>query len=67
MKNFTDEMNKRAEEAVKDRVIRFGYRPENVIHQVLRDISPDECCHKTRIKDGGCPIGWICPYIKEKE
>ena len=25
----------------------------------------DGCCHKTRIKDGPCPIGWTCPYIVE--
>lgn len=28
-------------------------------------MSDDGCCHKTRIKDGPCPIGWKCPYIKD--
>lgn len=25
------------------------------------------CCHKTRLKGSGCPIGWKCPHIKEAE
>lgn len=27
----------------------------------------DGCCHKTRMKDSPCPIGWKCPYVKEGE
>lgn len=27
----------------------------------------DGCCHKTRMKDSPCPIGWKCPYIKAEE
>lgn len=34
---------------------------------LLKQMSPDGCCHKTRIKGGSCPVGWKCPYIKEDQ
>lgn len=27
--------------------------------------EPDGCCHKTRLQDGPCPLGWKCPFIKD--
>ncbi len=26
-------------------------------------VGEDGCCHKTRLRDAPCPIGWKCPYI----
>jgi len=39
-----------------------------MIEEWFMDIREnDGCCHKTRLKDGPCPIGWKCPYIKESD
>jgi hypothetical protein len=28
----------------------------------MRRISPDGCCHKTRLLGAPCPLGWTCPF-----
>ena len=28
----------------------------------LQRMSPDGCCHKTRILGAPCPLGWKCPF-----
>ena len=37
----------------------------NVDHELLRHLSPDGCCNKTRIIGWGCPVGCSCPFDKE--
>lgn len=56
-------------DAVDGRVVEHPPRQQettpSVDHAYLRAQSSDGCCHKTRLRDAPCPIGWKCPYIKE--
>ena len=31
---------------------------------ILEAEAERPCCHKTRIRGEGCPIGWDCPHIQ---
>lgn len=30
-----------------------------------RAAGGDGCCHKTRLRGSGCPLGWKCPYVED--
>jgi len=41
----------------------YAYKNGFVLADGIRELKEDDgCCHKTRIKGSGCPIGRKCPY-----